>query len=146
MIVSREKTKFGGVKMTETERQEIAQVPITDLMLGIIISLRNQSIGEQQIYRLFKELSDEAPDLADRVCVYGPPGGLYSEPLSQTLSFLKMGKLLELPQPNPVDQFYRVRVSQIPQIQKNLEQDDVLPKHQKLLESLAERLRSTSAA
>jgi len=132
--------------MTETERQEIAQVPINDLLLGIIICLKDLSFGEQQVYRLFKELGDEAPELAHRVRVYGPPGELYSEPLRQTLSFMMMGKDLESPQPNPVDQYYRVRLSHIPQIEKNLEQDDVLPRHKELIVKLAERLRTTTAA
>ena len=132
--------------MTEEERQEVAQIPVTDIVLGLIVYLRNQPFAEQQIYRLFKDLSDEDPGLADRVRVYGPPGSLRSETLRQTLSFLEMGKILELPQPNPVGQFYRARTSQIPAVQKNLEQDDVLPRHAKLFESLAERLKSSAAA
>jgi hypothetical protein len=122
----------------------VGKLSTAEILSGILLFV-DDPFPEQAVYRFFAELEANNKGLAGRFQVRGAPGNQSSEPLRQALSFLEMGKVLELPQPNPVDQYYRIRRSQIDSLRANLKGRGVLPRSEALLNQLAKVFRQSSA-
>jgi len=116
----------------------LAELSTSELLEGILLFLGDEGFSEQDVYRFFSTLETENEALAGRFRVKGVPPHQSSEPLRKTLSFFAMGKILEMPQPNPVVQYYRARSSQLQSLRKNLCVRQVLPAQKTLLQSLAD--------
>lgn len=110
----------------------------TEIMTGVLVFLRDKKFPEQALYELFKEIGADE-DLGPRFRVIGPPGHLRSEPLRRILDHMEIGKILEVPLPNPVDQFYRLRLAQSNAVEEDLRDRGVLPDHAGELRQLAQR-------
>lgn len=121
---------------------DIGNLSTAEILSGILM-LVDAPFPEQAIYRFFAELENKNNQLAGRFKVRGAPGNQSSVPLRQALSFMEMGKVLELPQPNPVTQYYRARPSQVDTLRTNLTRRGVLPRNEALLAKLAEDFRQT---
>lgn len=124
-------------------RSALDQVAIGDIVNGILLFMGNLKFSDQQLYRFFKRLSVEDPSLDQRLDIKSFQGRLHSDALRRILSFREMGKIIELSMPNPVDQFYRPRTSQMEFVRKDLIANEVLPGHEDSLRRLAEEFTST---
>jgi hypothetical protein len=123
--------------MEKNTASEFDELSLGDLLNGIILFITDQKFSEQQLYKFFYSLSREDTSLANRLRFKGIPGNLQSEPLRRILSFREMSKLLELPMPNPVDQVYRPRTSQIGSLKEDMNDTKVLPKFEPLFKKIA---------
>jgi hypothetical protein len=115
----------------------------TELLAGVVLYTgqnTEQKFPEQAVYALFKALAEQNPALASRFRLKGSPGRWRSEPLKRILNFLEMGKILEVPQPNPVDQYYKPRKSQMDSLKNELEFRGVLPRFEPIFAELSSRL------
>lgn len=115
----------------------VDELSLSELVTGILFYTGARKFPEQALLGFFNELQRTHPSNARRFGVRGAPGNFRSEPLRRTLSFLEMYKILEIPPPNPVDQFYRVRPGMLDALQEELRSRDVLPKYGEALEKLA---------
>jgi hypothetical protein len=132
----RENAAFAPKRSPVLDR--LKELSSTEIMTGVLVFLRDKKFPEQALYELFKEIgSDE--DLGPRFRVIGPPGHLRSEPLRRILDHMEIGKILEVPLPNPVDQFYRLRLAQSKAVEEDLRDRGVLPDHEGELKHLAHR-------
>lgn len=115
------------------------ELSLVDLVNGIILFINNRKFNEQQFYSFFYNLASEDSALASRLRFKGIPGNLQSEPLRRILTFREMGKLLEAHMPNPVDQTYQPRTSQLESLRKDMRDMSVLPNYEPPLKELAEK-------
>lgn len=122
---------------------ELQSLSTAEILAGILLFVGDKRFSEQAIYRLFAQLEERDAPLAGRFRVRGSPGRQSSEPLRQALSFFEMGKVLELAPPNPVDQYYRARRTQLQALRTNLQKRRVLPAHEALLKNLAEEFKGS---
>ena len=89
------------------------------------------------MYKFFQQLEKKYPKLSGRYQVSKVHGRFDSQPLRAALSFLEMGKALEVGMPNPVDQYYRARETQIDSLKKELVNRRILPDHENVINELA---------
>lgn len=124
----------------DTEDLPLDELSSTELLAGFVLFTKAEKFPEQAVYSLCKGLEDTHPSLASRFRLKGSPGRLRSEPLKRILNFLEMGKILEVPQPNPVDQYYKPRKSQLDSLKNELESRGVLPRFEQIFTQLASKL------
>jgi hypothetical protein len=124
---------------------DLKDLSSTEILTGILLFAGKQKFPEQALYEFFREVSSEDPELAKRFRVAGLGRGLRSEPLRRILDHLEMGKIIEVPLPNPVDQFYAVRASQADSLKKHLKDRGVLPTHEDKLKELGARFANRVA-
>jgi hypothetical protein len=110
----------------------------TEILSGILLFAQETKFPEQALYEFFREIGSEDRTLARRFRVAGDQW-LRSEPLRRILDHLEMGKIVETPLPNPVDQFYKVRKSQTESLKKDLGERGVLPTYEDQLRGLSDR-------
>lgn len=115
------------------------ELSLGDLFNGIILFVGDHKFTEQQLYKFFYDLASEDPSLGTRFRFRGIPGNLKSEPIRRILTFREMGKLVEVAMPNPVDQTYRPRASQLDSLRKDMENTHVLLNYKALLKELADK-------
>src|SRR5690348_13824774 len=86
---------------------KIGELSTSEILSGILLFAHEDGIrfSEQDVYRFFEQLERKHPVLEGRFRVRGAPPHQSSPPLRQALSFFAMGKILEVPQPNPVVQY-----------------------------------------
>jgi hypothetical protein len=129
-------------KMKNGVGSALENLSTTEILMGILVdfgeSHQGQKFPEQAVYKLFQSLEQKYHNLQGRYQVRKTHGRLQSEPLRSTLSFLEMGKILEVMLPNPVDQYYRPRQSQLDSLRKELKERQVLPNHEGTLHRLTE--------
>jgi hypothetical protein len=65
------------------------------------------------------------------------PITIRSDPVRRVINYLEMGKIVEVAMPNPVDQHFRPRKSQLESVRHELEQRGVLPANEEALKELA---------
>ena len=126
-------------------REEIGKLATSEILAGILVADHGRRIpfSEQDVYRFFAKLEAEHPSLAGRFRVRGVFPRLTSEPLRQALSFFEMAKILEIPMPNPVVQYFHARPSQLDSLRGDLRERGVLPAHESLLQRLGEEFFSS---
>lgn len=111
-----------------------------EILTGVLVYAGELKFPEQALYKLFGEISEHDPNLSRRFRVVGNGiGQLRSEPLRRILDHLEMGKIIEVPQPNPVDQFYTLRNSQSRAVAQDLKERGVIPAYETPLRALSER-------
>src|SRR3989344_4418813 len=110
----------------------LSKLATSEILTGTFLYVGDNRFSEQNIYSFFKQLESESPELSGRFGVFGSGHNLQSYPLRQALSFLEIGKVLELPPPEPVIQFYKISVIGKDSIRKNLEERGVLPFYEPL--------------
>lgn len=115
------------------------ELSATELINGILLFLEDRKFPEQALYEFFSDIGSSDPELRRRFRVTGPYRHRRSVPLRRILDFLEIGKTIELPLPNPVDQFYRLRPVQRDAVQDDLRRRGVLPDHESELKNLAKR-------
>lgn len=115
----------------------INELSLVNLVNGIILFIENHKFSEQQLYKFFYDLASENKPLASRLCFKGSPGELRSEPLRRIITFREMGKLLEVHMPNPVEQAYHPRTSQLESLRQDMQEMDILPHYESELKELA---------
>jgi hypothetical protein len=120
---------------------ELEKLSITDMINGILVYAGDYKFTERKLNEFFYSLGEKNEIIADRLCFKGARGQLYSEPLRRILSFLEMGKSVEISPPNPVDQYYRPRLSQLESIGKYMNSVGVLPMYEAQLKKLAHEFR-----
>jgi hypothetical protein len=128
--------------MNEMENHNISkfnELSLGDLFNGIILFIDDRKFTEQQLYKFFYDLASEDSSLGTRLRFKGITGNLKSEPLRRILTFREMGKLVEVAMPNPVDQAYCPRASQLDSLRKDMENTCVLPNYESLLKELANK-------
>src|ERR1700687_5648929 len=130
------------MKAKNKRGNEVSALSAAEILSAILL-FGGVPFPEQAIYRFFSKLESSVPELAGRFRVMGPLGHQRSEPVRQALSFLEMGKLVVVPSPNPVDQFYRPRSSQLSSLRATLEHRGVLPKYEPLLKELAQSFKES---
>jgi hypothetical protein len=108
-----------------------------EILAGILIYAKGQMFPEQQVYAFFKHLEERTPELSGRFDVSGAPGRFRSPALRRILSFFEMGKSLEALMPNPVDQYFRPRRSQVSALERNLARRGHLPGREAVFRALA---------
>ncbi|MBI4663624.1 MAG: hypothetical protein HY735_32890 [Verrucomicrobia bacterium] len=109
----------------------------TELISGLLLYIGSRKFSEQSLYRFLRTLETESPSLRERLRIAGPDDRLRSEPVRRIINYLEMGKILEVAMPNPVDQFFRPRSSQLESVRRQLTQRGVLPIHEEVFKELA---------
>jgi hypothetical protein len=132
--------------MTTTSLAGLKKLTISEILGGLLLYGGKEKFPEQALYRFFQKVGDTDPELAERFQVSEGQGRLKSTPLRRALSFFEMGKILELPMPNPVDQYYRARQSQRESLKRDLTRRGIIPSNERLFEDLAEEFRRVVAA
>jgi hypothetical protein len=127
-----------GVKMSKYD-----DLSLGDLLNGLILYNPDQKFSEQQINMFFFDLSKQDPGLKKRLHFKGSMTSLYSESIRRILSFREMGKLLEIPPPNPVQQFYRPRKAQLESLKVDLERRCLLPTYETTLKEIAKEFKAS---
>jgi len=120
------------------------ELSTTELISGLLIQLGAQKFSEQSLYRFLRKLESDFPTLADRLRILGPEERLRSDPVRRVLNYLEMGKVLEVAMPNPVDQFFRPRATQLESVRHQLVERGVLPAHEETFKELAGEFRRFS--
>ncbi len=133
---------------TSDQQPDIGGEPLDDLSLfelveGILLFLGPMKFPEQGLLQFFRDLQVRYPALRRRLGIVGEPGDYRSTSLRSTLSFMEMYKVLELPPPNPVDQYYRIRPGLVEAVRRDLRSSGALPKHHDFLNDLASEFRTT---
>jgi hypothetical protein len=124
----------------QPEHTALENLSSVEILTGLLVYARELKFPEQALYKLFREISQHEPNLSRRFRVVGNGiGQLRSEPLRRILDHLEMGKIIEVPQPNPVDQFYTLRNSQSKAVEEDLKERGVIPAYEKPLRALSER-------
>ncbi len=141
---SRKSKPFSKSRKSGAESR-IGKLSTSEILSGVLLFADKSGIrfSEQDVYRFFRELERKHPALEGRFRVRGIPPYQSSPPLRQALSFFAMGKILEVPQPNPVVQYFHARSSQLESLRRNLEARRVLPSETALLQSLAGQFRQS---
>lgn len=122
---------------------ELAKLTTTEMLTGMLLFLGERRFSEQDLYAFLNELAKCDATLADRFLILGSPQHRSSKPLRRTLSFLQMGKILDIAPPNPVDQYYSPRASQMGSVQQDLRARGVLPDHEATLKRLADEFKNS---
>jgi hypothetical protein len=115
----------------------LEQLSTYEVLAGLLVSAGRCEFAEQQLLRFFHRLQSGNPAAAARFRVTGTSGRYESPPIRRALIIFKVGKLIELPPPNPVDQFYRPRESLFSAIRKDLADRGILPRYADPLQQLA---------
>ncbi len=144
---SRKSKAFSKSRKSSVESR-IGKLSTSEILSGVLLFADDLGIrfSEQDVYRFFRNLERKHPALEGRFRVRGTPPHQSSPPLRQALSFFAMGKILEVPQPNPVVQYFHARSSQLGSLQRNLEARRVLPSQAPLLQDLAQEFRQSLAS
>ena len=94
----------------ETKREDLlASLTGFELLAGIIGNARKvDQFSSEALYDLIEELKKKYPRALGYISVRRIGDLRESEEIEQYMEFLRMGKILLSPMPNPVVQFYRV--------------------------------------
>lgn len=130
---------LNAADIEEFPREAVEDLSATELINGILLYLDDRKFPEQALYEFFSEIGSMDPEFGRRFRVTGPYRQRRSVPLRRILDFLEIGKTLEIPSPNPVDQFYRLRPVQRAAVTDDLRRREVLPSHEQNLKVLAKR-------
>jgi hypothetical protein len=115
----------------------VDDISTTDLISGLLLRFGPKKFSEQSLYRFLRNLASSSSLLNERLRIVGPDDHLASEPVRRIISFLEMGKILEVAMPNPVDQYFRPRASQLESLRSQLSEEGILEKHDNLFRELA---------
>lgn len=129
-----------ALHLNPSDVERLKQLSTTEILTGTMLFLKERTkFPEQAVYKLFREIGENDEELNRRFRVFGAEDDLRSQPLRQILDHMEIGKILDLPPPNPVQQFYSLRTIQKDAVAEDLKERSVLPDHEQELKALSER-------
>jgi hypothetical protein len=133
-------TGNGTLHLSSSDVDRLKQLSTTEILAGVMLFLNERTkFPEQAVYKLFREIGDNDEELSRRFRVFGAEDDLRSQPLRQILDHMEIGKTLDFPPPNPVQQFYLLRTIQKDAVAEDLKERGVLPDREQELKTLSER-------